>query len=187
MRSTILIVFLLIVLLVDSLAQSGNHQINIGVGAGIPIGYYGEDFKPGVTSTVKGLYGVGKAGQVGFATGIARFTADIESIDQNGIVSIEKERNLLIPFATSYRHHISRLYIEPQVGFEFISDVVKSPGIRRKYDGFFFLLVAAGIGYILPNNLEVGFRYQHSASEITFVNIQLAYNFNIKRIGGLIL
>lgn len=184
MKKTAFIILSITMFLVNSKAQKSNKQINIGAGIGIPIGNFGEDYKPGITSTLKGFYGVGRAGQVGFTTGLARFIADIEFNDQNGVVHRGKERKLIIPFLASYRHHFDRLYVEPQAGFEFYLDVLQLPGVRQKDHGANFPLFAAGMGYILPNNLELGFRYQFSDAYdfegSSFLGIQLAYNFKLK-------
>jgi len=46
-------------------AQQGNIDINAGVDFGLPIGDFGDVYGFGYGATVKGLYGISDAGQVG--------------------------------------------------------------------------------------------------------------------------
>lgn len=50
-------------------AQKGNNQINVGVELGLPTGDNGDVSKAGFGGTVKGLYGIGTAGQLSLTTG----------------------------------------------------------------------------------------------------------------------
>ena len=88
-------------------AQEGKNQIGIAAEAGIPMGNFGDRFKTSVGGSLKGLYGIGKNGQVTFTTGFMRFKSD-------GAIS----RTSIIPFLGGYRHNLANgIYLEPQLGY----------------------------------------------------------------------
>ena len=49
-------------------AQQGNNQIGIAAEAALPLGDFADSYKTGIGGSLKGLFGVGQAGQINFTT-----------------------------------------------------------------------------------------------------------------------
>src|SRR5687768_491692 len=110
----IILVFACVVALSTVKAQQGNNQIGIAAQVGLPMGDFGDGFKTGIGGSVKGLLGVGQAGQVTFTTGYTSFSAKDEMVDGLGA---DKVKTSIIPLLAGYRHNFSGFYVEPQVGY----------------------------------------------------------------------
>lgn len=91
-----------------SFAQTGNNAAGVGVDVFLPIRYLGEAYGVGAGGHVKGLYGVGTAGQVTFTIGYASFKG------KSGLY--EDQKYSFMPFLLGYRHHFTNLFVEPQLG-----------------------------------------------------------------------
>jgi hypothetical protein len=157
-------------------AQTGNNQVGIGAEVGIPTGDFGDAFNPGFGASVKGLYGVGSAGQVTLTLGYTIFKEKEES-------GVNLKASIL-PIMAGYRHNFSGLYLEPQIGYG-------SYGLHAKYmgeseseseGGFTW---AAGLGYAM-NGLDISARYQSGKLEdadspFSLVGIRIGYNFSLSK------
>jgi len=148
-------------------AQSGNNQIGIAFDAGIPTGDFGDGFKTGFGGQVRGLLGVGTAGQVSLTTGFSTFK-EKEETGANFKMNI-------IPVLLGYRHNFSGIYVEPQVGYG--SYAFKSD-LGDASDGAFTW--AVGLGYA-KNGIDVGARYQSGQKDgsIALIGLHLGYNFTL--------
>src|SRR5215216_3257162 len=71
----IILVFACIVSLSSVKAQQGTNQIGVAADLGLPMGDFGDAFKTGFGGQVRGLFGVGTAGQITFTTGYSSFKA----------------------------------------------------------------------------------------------------------------
>jgi hypothetical protein len=96
-----------------SFAQKGNNQIGIGAEVGIPTGDFGEAMKAGFGGAVKGLYGIGTAGQITGTVGYTSFKMKGSSEDAKMSIGI-------LPILAGYRHNFSGFYVEPQVGYSIV-------------------------------------------------------------------
>lgn len=158
-------------------AQKGKNQISPAVDVSLPIGDFGDVAPVGIGVTVKGLYGVGEAGQVSLTTGYSSFGAKKEIKDALGA---DKLRQSLIPILVGYRHHFDGFYAEPQIGYGIFASKIKG-GILdgSESDGAFTW--AIGGGYIFKD-FDAGIRYQSShkdGSSRGLIGIRIGYNFSL--------
>ena len=146
-------------------AQTGHNQVSIGPEADIPVGTFGNAYKTGFGGTIKGLYGVGKTGQVTLTTGYSSFSGkDIYSGQTFGI----------LPILLGYRANLTGLYIEPFLGmarYATKAGTYTFNETRFTYGG--------GIGFAMKA-LDLGARLQ-SHQGATLVAIRLAYAFNLAK------
>ncbi|MBP7557407.1 MAG: outer membrane beta-barrel protein [Chitinophagaceae bacterium] len=158
-------------------AQKGNNQINVGVELGLPTGDNGDVSKAGFGGTVKGLYGIGTAGQLSLTTGFISFSAKSEFAE---LLGADKITSTVVPILAGYRHHFSGFFVEPQVGYGIYGGKIKG-GDFATSDSQGAFTWAAGVGYIYKN-AEIGARYQSMSKDgesSGFVGIRLAYNFSL--------
>jgi predicted porin len=157
------------------LAQKGNNHISIAAEGAIPTGDAGDVSSFGYGGTVKGLYGIGTAGQVTLTTGYLTFSAKKEIKD---LLGADKITNSIIPVLAGYRHNFNGFFAEPQVGYSFSNSKVKGGQFASKdSDGAFTW--AAGVGYLF-DKIEVGARYQsmHKDGESSaLIGLRVGYNF----------
>lgn len=157
-------------------AQTGNNQIGIGAEVGIPTGDFGDAFKPGFGASVKGLYGVGTAGQVTLTAGYTIFNEKEES----GV----NMKTSILPIMAGYRHNLNGFYLEPQIGYGSYGVQVEFMGEKEsEREGAFTW--AAGVGYAL-NGLDISARYQSGKLEdadspFSLVGIRIGYNFSLSK------
>jgi hypothetical protein len=175
MKETILILTAIIAISFTLNAQNGNNQIGIAFDADVPTGDFGTFYKTGFGGTLKGLYGIGTAGQITLTTGYNRFTA-------KGSTSNAKETLGIIPVLLGYRHNISGLFIEPQIGYGRYSDKVNVSG-NSGSDNKGAFTWAVGAGYQI-SGFEFGVRFQSGkvkdpTSSFSFVGLHIGYNFSL--------
>lgn len=161
-------------------AQEGNIDINAGVDFGLPIGDFGDVYGFGYGATVKGLYGISEAGQVGLTLGYQRFGLKDDYDDMmSGSMGIS-------PIFALYRHNFNGLYIEPQVGLSVNKVNLKITesgwgdfGGSASNTSFGY---AAGVGYMM-GNIDISARYQgltQSGENLSFIGLRIGYSFRIK-------
>jgi len=148
-------------------AQKGTNQIGVAFDLGIPTGDFGDAFKTGFGGQVRGLLGVGTAGQVSLTAGWSTYKEKEES-------GINLKENIL-PVLVGYRHNFSGFYVEPQVGYG--SYKTKFDGGDESTGAFTW---AAGIGYA-KSGIDVGARYESGQKDgsISHIGIHLGYNFTL--------
>jgi hypothetical protein len=154
-----------------SQAQKGNNQVSIGPELDVPVGSFATAYKIGVGGSVKGLYGIGKAGQITFTTGYSVFKGKSGS---SGGYSFEGQTFSVIPLLLGYRYNYQSFYAEVQYGVAVY---------KTKVTGFDFsetkLTRGIGIGYV-AKALDLGLRYQNHKGASLF-GIRAAYNINFKK------
>lgn len=158
-----------------SFAQKGNNQIGAGSEVAFPTGDFGYYFKTGIGGYVKGLLGVGKAGQATITLGYTRFK-EIESWEAwNSITSIT-------PLMAGYRHRINGFFVEPQIGYGIIGAKTYDEGdFYTESTGIF--VWSASAGYEFKNHLEISGRFQTGGKQglnFGFFGVRLGYNFTLK-------
>jgi hypothetical protein len=158
-------------------AQKGNNQIGVGAEVAIPVGDFGDGFKTGFGGSVKGMLGVGTAGQVTLTSGYTTFKA-------KGLESGEDLNFGIIPILAGYRHNFSGFYVEPQAGYGIYTS--KASGFGSGFDGSNSsgaFTWAAGIGYALKQGVDIGARYQSAHKDGTstgLIGFSVRYNFSLK-------
>jgi hypothetical protein len=128
-------------------AQKGNNALNIMVEGG----YAGDQYDPGYGAFLKGLYGVGKHGQLTLMAGVSKFRAK-DAPDQLSSTT------RLVPFLAGYKQHFYNFYIEPQVGYGELGGKQDIGGdYARPSLGAFFWAFGVGVNV---KRFDFGLRYQ---------------------------
>lgn len=168
--------------LLSAHAQQGSIHVNGGLDFGLPVGDFGEVYGFGYGATVKGLYGISDAGQVGLTLGYQRFGLKSD-YDEHLSGSIG-----LSPIFALYRHSFGGLYVEPQVGLSINKTTLKMSDGDLGSFGFSgsasntSLGYAAGVGYMF-GNIDVSARYQglsQDGQSLGFIGLRIGYSFGIK-------
>lgn len=176
MRKILFATVLVVVSFIGAKAQSGHNQIGIGPEINIPTGNFGDAFKLGIGGSVKGMLGVGTAGQVTLTSGYTTFKA------KNLPSGVDVKSNI-IPILLGYRQNFSGFYVEPQVGYGIYGS--KISGMGSGYDGSSSdgaFTWAAGVGYAMEQGLDIGARYQSghkNGSSTALVGISVRWNFTL--------
>jgi hypothetical protein len=158
-------------------SQKGNNQIGVGVDLGLPMGDFGDFSSFGVGGYVKGLYGIGTAGQITLTTGYQSYAAKKEIKDALGA---DKYNLTIIPVLVGYRHNFSGFYVEPQVGYGSYGSKVKISGVSGNASSGAFTY-ALGLGYA-KSGFDGGVRYQAGSkdgSTTSLIGIHIGYNFSL--------
>lgn len=157
-------------------AQQGAIHINGGIDGAFPLGDLGESYGVGFGATVKGLYGISDAGQVGLTLGYIGFGSK-EDLGDGNSASFG-----VIPVLALYRHHFGSFYVEPQIGLSANRFKVKVSGVDFGGTASTTSLgYAAGIGYLI-GNIDLSARYQgfsQNGSSSGFAGLRVAYNFTL--------
>jgi hypothetical protein len=178
MKRIFLVVLGAVLIAGSGFAQKGNNQVGAGADVSFPAGDFGEAFKAGVGLYVKGMYGIGEAGQITFTTGYSSFKA-------KGSTSDFKMTTGIIPLLAGYRHHFNGFFAEPQIGYGIYRIKVKGDDVFEGSDSEGAFTWAATAGYIFNKNIEVSARYQSGSKEggsMGLFGLRVGYNFTL---GGL--
>ena len=176
MKSIYLFILAAMLISVAGHSQKGNNAIGAGADLGFPMGDFGDHFKTGFGVYAKGLFGVGKAGQVTLTSGYSSFKERGTWDDYNSTVNI-------IPLFIGYRHHFNSLFIEPQLGYAIYGSKFTTfdEGSWTESDGAFN--AAATIGYVFNQQLEISARYQTGGKQgwnVNLFGLRVGYNFSLK-------
>jgi len=173
------VLFALCILAISSAAysQKGNNQIGVGVDAGLPLGDFGDSYSFGIGGYVKGLYGIGEAGQITLTTGYTTYSAKKEIKDALGLDKLSAN---IIPILAGYRHNFSGFYVEPQVGYGSYGSKAKANGNSASSSSGAFTY-ALGLGFA-KSGFDGGVRYQGASkdgSTTSLIGIHVGYNFSL--------
>ncbi len=176
MKRIYFIVFAIIAFSTGGVPQKGNNSIGAGGELNFPTGDFGDRFKTGFGLYAKGLFGIGKAGQVTITTGYSGFKERGTWDDYSATVNI-------IPLFIGYRHYFNSLFIEPQLGYAVYGSKYTSfeDGSRTESDGA--INAAANIGYLFSKQLEISARYQTGGKQgwnVNMFGLRAGYNFSLK-------
>lgn len=153
-------------------AQKGNDQIGVALEVGLPLGNFGDGAKTGFGGLLKGLYGVGEAGQVTFTTGYSSFK-------WKNLVSDESGNSWIIPFLVGYRHNFSGFYVEPQLGYGVLGDKYEFSGLKSTASTGAFTW-GGGIGFA-KSGFDGGIRYEGLTKNgtVSVIGFHVGYNFTL--------
>jgi len=170
----IILFFVCAVAMSAAKAQQGKNQIGIAAEAALPLGDFADSHKTGIGGSVKGLFGIGQAGQITFTTGYTSFKGE-ESTDDF------KYTATIIPLLAGYRHNFTGgLYVEPQLGYGIYGSKVEiMDEDETDLEGAF--TYAIGLGFA-ASGFDAGVRYQGASkdgSTTSFVGIRVGYNFTL--------
>lgn len=152
-------------------AQTGNNQIGIGAEINVPLGSFGDAYKTGFGGMIKGLYGVGKAGQLTLTTGYSAFKGKSET---NLGYSYAGQTFSMIPLLAGYRHHFTGVYVEPQIGATV--NGTKASGVNVETMTKFAF--AVNVGYEI-NGLDLSLRYHTEGDVLSLFAARIGYNFSL--------
>jgi len=147
-----------------SKAQKGNNEVGIGAELNVLLGSYKDAYGAGFGGSVKGLYGVGKAGQLSLTLGYSGFKGKSGTL-YNG------QKFSLIPILVGYRHHFSSFYLEPQLGVT--NDKTKIPGFTFSETKF---TAALNVGYLV-HGFDLSIRYHTEGDVLSLFAVRAGYNF----------
>jgi hypothetical protein len=155
-------------------AQKGNNFIGIGGDLSLPTGQFATYYRAGMGGYIKGLFGVGKSGQVTLTTGYSSF---------KGVANDDVTRTAgILPLLIGYRANFNRFFVEPQIGYALY------PYKMNSFDDGYETLTgnafnwAAGIGYVFNNRVEVSARYQNGSNggtTVGFFGLRIGYNISL--------
>ncbi|MBS1532848.1 MAG: hypothetical protein JSU01_21270 [Bacteroidetes bacterium] len=146
-------------------AQKGNNQIGIGGEINFPLGNgYNDIYNPGIGGNLKGLYGIGDAGQLTLTAGYNSFSG--KSSSQFGDQTLS-----LIPIQAGYRYNLkSGLYGEGQAGLGILT--TKVTGYSASQTNF---AGAINVGYLFKG-FDIGVKYYTEFDVFSSFAVRLAYN-----------
>jgi hypothetical protein len=177
MKKVFLSFAVMIVFAATGFAQKGNNQVSAAAEVALHTGDAADVNKIGIGATVKGLYGIGEAGQVTFTTGLLTSGAKNEYKEYLGASKIT---STMIPLLAGYRHHFNGFFAEPQIGYGIYGVKVKGGSYASK-DSEGAFTWAIGGGYIF-DQFEAGIRYQSMSkggSSSGFFGVRLGYLFSV--------
>lgn len=168
MRRLLILFIMMLAMKTVTYAQTGNNQVSIGPEVDLPIGTFGDYYKLGFGGSVKGLFGVGTAGQVTLMAGYSSFTGKSDAPGYD----LSSYKFNIIPILVGYRQNFSGFYAEPQLGMAIYN--TKVSGISESETRFTW---AIGAGYAM-SAFDIGVRYQsHTGSNLFALRIAYALNF----------
>lgn len=174
MKRFYVILLVAVMLSATAFAQKGNNQVGGGVEVSFPTGDFGDAFKAGPGLYVKGLYGIGTAGQVTFTTGYSAFKLKGSDDDYKIIARI-------IPLLAGYRHHFNGFFAEPQLGYGIYGFKVKGDEVDTESDSEGAFTWALTGGYIFNKQIEVSVRFQSAHKDggsQSLFGLRVGYNFS---------
>jgi len=180
MKKLVLVLTVLSAAFVSS-AQTGKNEIGVGADLGLPTGDFKKAYKLGFGGYVKGLYGIGSAGQITLTTGYTTYSAKSEVLDA---MEVDKMKVGIIPILAGYRHNFDGFYAEPAIGYGILRNKFKSEqfdiDLSESTGAFTWSL---GAGYVV-NKFDIGLRYQSSSkdgSTFGLFGLRIGYNFSLAK------
>ena len=174
MKKVLLVLVSAVGLTAASYAQKGTTQIGVAAEVGLPMSDFGDAAKTGFGASVRGLFGIGTAGQISFTTGYTTYGAKDLPDGMSAHFNV-------IPLLAGYRHNFSGFFVEPQLGYGIYGAKVSVDGQGSASDSNGGFTWAVGAGYA-KNNFEGGVRYQSASvqgSTMSLVGIHIGYNFSL--------
>jgi len=166
-------IFLLLVLFVTAICTSA-QQTNIRIGVSLdvlaPVGSFSDFAGVGFGGSARGVMGVGKAGDITLTTGY--YNLGWKDLDPE-----EKGYSYIIPVLIGYRHHFSKIFVEPFAGYGNYGEHYSNNFVNENASVSTFAW-GAGVGYS-NEGIEAGLRYLGLTHEGTFstIGIYVGYNF----------
>jgi hypothetical protein len=180
MKKLVLAIFGMVAIGATAFAQKGNNQVSPGAEFVLPTGDAGDATSVGFGVTVKGLYGVGEAGQITFTTG---YLIAAGKKEYKELLGADKLTSSMIPLLAGYRHHFNGFFAEPQIGYGIYSAKIKGGDYDMK-DSHGAFTWAIGGGYIF-NQFEAGIRFQSAHKDggsSGLVGLRFGYNLPVRGI-----
>ena len=171
MRRFFLFAAFTLAITMTTFAQAGNNQVGIGAELNVPLGSFGDAYKTGFGGTIKGLYGIGKAGQGTLTLGYSSFKGKSET---SFGYSYEGQTFSMVPILAGYRHHFTGFYLEPQLGVTI--NGTKASGI--KVESMTKFAAALNAGYEIKG-LDLSLRYHTEGDVLSLFAARIAYNINL--------
>ena len=171
MKKVLLTITVVILLSGYGFAQAGNNAIAVGVSADFLLGpSYSAAYNIGFGGNVKGLYGIGDAGQATFTVAYSSFGG------KSGTVFYSNQTLSLLPFLAGYRYNLPcDFYGEGQVGLGILTEHSPSFSAYAQTDP----AAAVTVGYH-KMGWDIGARFYTEGDVMNQFSIRLAYGFPVK-------
>jgi hypothetical protein len=170
MKRSLLLAASALVISIAAFAQKGNNQVGIGAELDVPLGSFGDAYKTGFGGTIKGLYGIGEAGQLTFTTGYSSFKGKSETAFG---YSYEGQTFTMVPLLAGYRHHFNSFYLEGQLG----ATVNGTKANGTKVESMTKFAFAANLGYEIKG-LDISVRYHTEGDVLSMFAARIGYNIS---------
>jgi hypothetical protein len=150
------------------LAQAGKNAVSVGAEVNfLASNGYSTIYNAGFGGNLKGLYGVGTAGQATLTAGYSSFSGKSSSQFGNQTLS-------LIPVLAGYRYNLeSGLYGEAQAGIGILT--TKASGFSFSQTNFGGAL---NVGYV-THGFDLSVRYYTEGDVMSLFAVRVAYNFSL--------
>ena len=148
-------------------AQTGNNQLSVGAEVNFLLSNgYSSIYNPGFGGNLKGMYGIGKAGQLTLASGYVSYSGKSGS-------EFGDQRLSLIPILAGYRYNLkSGFYAEGQAGLGILGTNFSGGSFSQTDPA-----VAANAGYTYKG-LDLSLRFYSEGDVISILAIRVAYNIS---------
>lgn len=171
MKRSLLSAVFALVISIGAFAQKGNNQVGVGAELNTPLGSFGDAYKTGYGGTIKGLYGIGKAGQLTLTTGYSSFKGQSKTAFG---YSYAGQTFTMVPVSAGYRHHLNNFYLEGQLGATI--NGTKANGV--KVESMTKFAFAANAGYEIKG-LDLSLRYHTEGDVLSLFAARIGYNLNL--------
>lgn len=175
MRKMYMVLLATILMTAGSFAQKGKNYLGGGLDVSLPTGDFSNYFKTGMGGYVKGMFGVGTAGQVTLTTGYTGFKGAGDFEDLTATQGV-------VPILLGYRHNFNGFFVEPQIGYGLYPYKETSQEFGFYSESGNAFTWAAGVGYVFNNKVEVSARYQVGSADgvsLGMFGLRLGYNFSL--------
>ncbi len=149
-------------------AQAGNNQISIGAEVNfLASNGYSSIYNPGFGGGLKGLYGIGDAGQLTLSGAFSSFGGKSSSTYGDQTLT-------LLPIMAGYRYNLkSGVYFEGQAGLATLT--TKGSGFSFSQTNF---AGAINVGYA-THGFDISARYYTEGDVVSTFAVRIAYNISL--------
>lgn len=157
-------------------AQKENNALCVNGEATIP--FFQND--PGFGISLKGMYGLGKSGQLTLSAGVSKFNS-------KNSVETGKVSTRLIPFLLGYKYNFKeKFYIEPKLGIgelggkTLINGVLSKPSVAAMFGGlsagYQIKRLTFGINFLTAGGIENSSAGDWHDKRFHYTGISVGYN-----------
>lgn len=156
-----------------ALSQQPNIRIGVSLDVLAPIGDFSDFAGVGFGGSARGVFGVGKSGDITLTTGYYNF--GWKDLDPE-----EKGYSYIIPVVLGYRHHFSKIFVEPFAGYGNYGEHYSNNFVNENASVSAFAW-GGGIGYT-NEGIDIGLRYLALTHEGTLstIGLYVGYNFPLR-------
>jgi hypothetical protein len=172
MKKIFLVTSLMVAVIVAS-AQQKNIRVGVSLDVVAPLGNFSDFAGIGFGGSARGVFAVGKTGDITLTTGY--YNLGWKDLDPE-----EKGSSYIIPVVLGYRHHFSKIFVEPFAGYGNYGEHYSNNFVDENAS-VSALAWGGGAGYS-NEGIEAGIRYLGLTHEGTLstISIYVGYNFPLR-------